>query len=48
MPVHPVDAQGIADPLSPQNIADAVMFQLSQPERVHVPRVMVLPKSSPL
>ena len=48
MPVHPVEGQGIPDPLSPQNIADAVMFQLSQPERVHVPRVMVLPKSSPL
>ncbi len=42
-PVPPGEALGIAAPLEPEDVARAVLFVLSQPAHVRIPRLMVLP-----
>ncbi|MDP6351349.1 MAG: SDR family oxidoreductase [Alphaproteobacteria bacterium] len=41
--VHPKDQLGIDEPLRPADVARAVMFQVSQPDHVLIPRLMILP-----
>ncbi|HEY9568671.1 MAG TPA: SDR family oxidoreductase [Thalassobaculum sp.] len=45
--VRPEVAQGIPEPLLPEDVARAVVFALEQPAHVLVPRVMVLPAGQP-
>lgn len=42
--VHPADAMGIAEPLTPADIARMVLFILEQPAHVRIPQLMILPK----
>jgi NADP-dependent 3-hydroxy acid dehydrogenase YdfG len=35
---------GIAEPLTPADIARVVLFLLEQPAHVRIPQVMILPK----
>ena len=42
--VHPKDSMGIHNPLTVDNIVDAVKYIMSQPEHVRIPRLMILPK----
>ncbi len=44
-PVRPEVTQGVAEPLTPEDIARAVVFALEQPRSVLIPRIMVLPTS---
>jgi NADP-dependent 3-hydroxy acid dehydrogenase YdfG len=44
MEVHPHHGMRVEQPLAPEDIARAVMFQLCQPAHVRVPTIMVLPK----
>ncbi len=46
MPVHPKDALGMDAPLTPQDIADCVMFMLTRPRNVFIPRMMIVPKET--
>lgn len=41
--VHPKDSLNIPDPLSPDDVARAILFALEQPENVSIPRLMVIP-----
>lgn len=41
--VHPKDSLGIEEPLRPEDVAQAVLYALEQPERVAIPRLMVVP-----
>ncbi|HTY93279.1 MAG TPA: SDR family oxidoreductase [Steroidobacteraceae bacterium] len=41
--VHPTVGMNIPHPLSPQDVARAVRFVLTQPQHVRVPRLMILP-----
>jgi len=43
-PVHPKEPMKIDKPLSPDDIADAVMYALTRPEHVTIPTMLVLPK----
>lgn len=47
-PVRPEKMQGFETPLSPPDVARAVLFALTQPDHVLVPRVMVLPSQQPV
>lgn len=40
---HPTQIQGVEKPLMPDDIARAVIYALTQPDHVVVPRVMLLP-----
>jgi NADP-dependent 3-hydroxy acid dehydrogenase YdfG len=42
--VHPSELMGIAEPLTPADIARVVLFLLEQPAHVRIPQVMILPK----
>lgn len=42
--VPPAELMGIAEPLSPDDIARMVMFILEQPANVRIPQLMILPK----
>jgi NADP-dependent 3-hydroxy acid dehydrogenase YdfG len=42
--VHPTESMGIAEPLTPADIARMVLFVLDQPAHVRIPRLMVLPR----
>lgn len=42
---HPSEALGIPNPLNPEDIAEVVRDVLSKPDRLYMPRVMILPKS---
>jgi NADP-dependent 3-hydroxy acid dehydrogenase YdfG len=42
--VHPSESMGIAEPLTPADIARAVLFLLDQPAHVRIPQLMILPK----
>lgn len=44
MEQHPRHAMRVEQPLAPEDIARAVMFQLTQPAHVRVPSMMMLPK----
>ena len=41
--IRPEIAQNIPHPLTPQDVAQTVLFALQQPEHVNIPRLMVLP-----
>jgi NADP-dependent 3-hydroxy acid dehydrogenase YdfG len=41
--VHPTESMKIKEPLRPEDIARAIVFVLSQPAHVRVPRIMILP-----
>ena len=41
---HPSDLMDIPDPLQPEDVANTILYVLSQPARVRIPRIMVLPK----
>jgi NADP-dependent 3-hydroxy acid dehydrogenase YdfG len=41
--VHPRESLGIPHPLTPADVARAVIFVLSQPPHVRIPRLMLLP-----
>lgn len=43
-PRHPMEAMGIDQPLLPEDVAEMVSFVLSQPARIRIPRLMLLPK----
>ena len=47
-PEPPGKMQGIAEMLTPEDIARSVMFALEQPPHVLVPRVMLLPREQPM
>jgi NADP-dependent 3-hydroxy acid dehydrogenase YdfG len=42
--VHPKVSMNIHEPLTTDNIVDAVRFIINQPDHVRIPRLMVLPK----
>jgi NADP-dependent 3-hydroxy acid dehydrogenase YdfG len=42
--VHPSELMGIAEPLTPEDIARLVLFILEQPAHVRIPQLMILPK----
>jgi len=42
--VHPAQAMGIHEPLSPDDVARMVLFILDQPPHVRIPRLMILPR----
>jgi NADP-dependent 3-hydroxy acid dehydrogenase YdfG len=42
--VHPSELMGIAEPLTPDDIARMVLFILEQPAHVRIPQLMILPK----
>ncbi len=42
--VHPSESMGIAEPLTPADIARVVLFVLEQPAHVRIPQLMILPK----
>ena len=42
--VHPKDSMGIHNPLTVDNIVEAVRFIMNQPEHVRIPKLMILPK----
>ena len=41
---HPSELMDIPNPLKPEDVADTILYVLSQPFRVRIPRIMVLPK----
>jgi len=41
--VHPKDSLDIDAPLSPDDVAQTILFVLEQPEHVSIPRLMVVP-----
>ncbi|WP_045218252.1 SDR family oxidoreductase [Desulfonatronum thioautotrophicum] len=43
LPEHPAKGMGINHPLRPEDVARCVVFALTQPEHVRIPRIMVLP-----
>ena len=43
--VRPEISQGVAQPLTPADVARAVVFAVEQPASVLIPRIMVLPSS---
>jgi NADP-dependent 3-hydroxy acid dehydrogenase YdfG len=43
--VRPEVSQGVPEPLSPADVARAVVFAVEQPASVLIPRIMVLPSS---
>lgn len=47
-PVHPKQALAITEPLTPADIARAVLFILEQPAHVRIPVMMVLPGQQPM
>lgn len=42
-PVHPSEALNVPHPLTPEDIARSLIFVLSQPPHVRIPRIMILP-----
>jgi NADP-dependent 3-hydroxy acid dehydrogenase YdfG len=42
--IPPSEAMGIAEPLTPADIARVVLFILEQPPHVRIPQLMILPK----
>lgn len=46
-PVHPSEALNIPHPLAPEDIARAVVFALTQPANVRIPRLMIVPSEQP-
>lgn len=42
-PVHPSEALNVPHPLTPEDIARSLVFVLSQPAHVRIPRIMILP-----
>jgi NADP-dependent 3-hydroxy acid dehydrogenase YdfG len=42
--VHPRESMGIHEPLTTDDIVATIKFILSQPPRVRIPRLMILPK----
>jgi NADP-dependent 3-hydroxy acid dehydrogenase YdfG len=42
--VHPKESMKIYEPLSVDNIVDAVRFIINQPDHVRIPKLMILPK----
>lgn len=46
MKVHPKDALGMDAPLTPQDVADCVMFMITRPRNVFIPRMMIVPKET--
>jgi NADP-dependent 3-hydroxy acid dehydrogenase YdfG len=42
--VHPTESMGIAEPLTPGDVARMVLFILEQPPHVRIPQLMILPK----
>lgn len=42
--VHPKDVFSIANPLVPDDIAEAALFIMDRPSHVSIPKIMVLPK----
>ena len=42
--VHPSEAMGIREPLSPDDVARMVLFLVDQPSHVRIPRLMILPR----
>jgi NADP-dependent 3-hydroxy acid dehydrogenase YdfG len=42
--VHPKESMNIHEPLTVDNIVDAVRFIINQPDHVRIPRLMILPK----
>jgi NADP-dependent 3-hydroxy acid dehydrogenase YdfG len=42
--VHPKESMSIHEPLSVDNIVDAVRFIINQPDQVRIPKLMILPK----
>ncbi len=43
-PVHPSQSMGIPTPLTPQDVARALLFLLDQPAHVRIPKLMILPR----
>jgi NADP-dependent 3-hydroxy acid dehydrogenase YdfG len=43
--VRPEVSQGVPQPLTPADVARAVVFAVEQPASVLIPRIMVLPSS---
>jgi len=46
MSVHPKDAIGMHEPLTPRDIAECVMFMVTRPRNVFIPRMMIVPKET--
>jgi NADP-dependent 3-hydroxy acid dehydrogenase YdfG len=46
--VHPRDALGIQQPLTPADIARATRYLLEQPDHVRIPVLMILPGEQPM
>lgn len=42
--VHPKESMNIHEPLDVSNIVDAVLYIISQPTHVRIPKLMILPK----
>lgn len=42
-PVHPAKSLNIARPLRPPDIVRCIMFALTQPDHVRIPRLMIMP-----
>lgn len=42
--IHPAEMMDIPHPLTPQDIANAVLWILSQPDHIRIPTLMMLPK----
>ena len=47
-PVHPSLMRGIARPLDPTDVADAILWVISQPPHVNIPRLVILPQDHPI
>ena len=43
--IHPAQLFDIPDPLTPDDIAETVLYVLKQKERVRIPKLMILPKN---
>ncbi len=46
MDVHPKEASGMDTPLTPKDVAECVMFMLTSPPNVFIPRMMIVPKET--
>lgn len=42
--MHPSESMGIENPLVPLDVANSVVFVLTQPNHVRIPKLMILPK----
>lgn len=42
--MHPSESMGIENPLVPLDVANSVVFVLTQPSHVRIPKLMILPK----